>query len=167
MAAEPTTSEALAVKDARSVPRLGVWAWSFVGVVAATVIVVAALGAVSEIMLPLVFAAVLAVVFKPLVGQLERRGLKPTFAAGMAVLGLAALMTVVMVATVRGVLQQTDQIGDSVDAALANASASLMSTRSRSTMPGRRPRGRRRRSRAGSSPRWFPVSMRWSAWRAA
>jgi predicted PurR-regulated permease PerM len=54
------------------VPRLGVWAWSFVGFVVATIIVVAALSAVSEIALPLTFAAVLAVIFKPLVGILER-----------------------------------------------------------------------------------------------
>jgi putative heme transporter len=123
-AATPTP-EAIAVKDARSVPRIGVLAWSFVGVVAATVIVVIAFGAVSEILLPLLFAAVLAVIFKPLVGKLERRGLKPTLAAGVIVLGLAALMTVVMVATVRGILQQTDEIGDSIDAALVNASAEL------------------------------------------
>jgi hypothetical protein len=50
------------------VPKLGVWAWSFVGFVAATIIVVLALAAVSEIVLPLTFAAVLAVIFKPLVG---------------------------------------------------------------------------------------------------
>ena len=93
------------MKDVRSVPRVGVWSWSFVGFVAATVIVAIALGAVSEIVLPAVFAAVLAVVFKPLVGKLERRGLKPTLAAGVIVLGLAALMTVVAVGTVRGIVQ--------------------------------------------------------------
>jgi predicted PurR-regulated permease PerM len=125
MAAAPTKPEVLAVKDVRSVPKLGILAWSFVGAVAATAIVVTAFGAVSEILLPLLFAAVLAVVFKPLVGKLERRGLKPTLAAGVVVLGLAGLMTVVMVATVRGILQQTDEIGASVDAALANASAEL------------------------------------------
>jgi putative heme transporter len=125
MATVPTKPEATAVVDVRSVPRLGVLAWSFVGAVAATAIVVTAFGAVSEILLPLVFAAVLAVVFKPLVGKLARRGLKPTLAAGVMVLGLAALMTVVMVATVRGILQQTDEIGDSVDAALTKASAEL------------------------------------------
>jgi putative heme transporter len=125
MAADPTKQEAPAVIDVRSAPKLGVLAWSFVGVVAATAIVVTAFGAVSEILLPLLFAAVLAVVFKPLVGKLEARGLKPTLAAGLVVLGLAALMTVVMVATVRGILQQTDEIGASVDAALANASAEL------------------------------------------
>ena len=113
------------MNDLSSVPKLGVWAWSFVGFVVATVIVVIALGAVSEIVLPLLFAAVLAVVFKPLVRKLERRGLKPTLAAGLVVLGLIALMTVVLVATARGIIAQRDEIGASVDAALDNASAEL------------------------------------------
>ena len=113
------------MNDLSSVPKLGVWAWSFVGFVVATVIVVTALGAVSEIVLPLLFAAVLAVVFKPLVGKLERRGLKPTLAAGLIVLGLIALMTVVLVATARGIIAQRDEIGASVDAALENASVDL------------------------------------------
>ena len=108
-----------------SVPRLGVWAWSFVGFVLATMIVVTALGAVSEIVLPLIFAAVLAVVFKPFVGKLERRGLKPTLAAGLVVLGLLAVMTVVVVATARGIIAQRDEVGASVDAALENAGAEL------------------------------------------
>ena len=70
-----------------SVPRLGVLAWSFVGLVVATAIVVTALAAVSEIVLPLLFAAVLAVIFRPLVGTLKRKGLKPSLAAGLIVLG--------------------------------------------------------------------------------
>ena len=75
-----------------SFPKVGAWAWSFVGFVVATIIVVVALAAVSEIVLPLTFAAVLAVVFKPLVGKLQRRGLKPSLAAGLVVLGLLGLM---------------------------------------------------------------------------
>ena len=78
-------------------------------------------GAVSEIVLPLLFAAVLAVVFKPAVVNLEARGLKSTLGAGLVVLGLLALMALVMVATVRGVIQQTDEIGGSVDAAIEKA----------------------------------------------
>jgi putative heme transporter len=109
----------------RWVPRLGVWAWSFVGFVVATIIVVTALGAVSEIILPLTFAAVLAVIFKPLVGTLQRHGFKPTLAAGLIVLGLLALMTVAMVATVQGVVDQVDQIRVSVDAAKDSAVDSL------------------------------------------
>ena len=108
-----------------SLPRLGVWSWTFVGLVAATIIVVAALAAVSEIVLPLTFAAVLAVIFKPLVGVLERHRLKPTVAASVVVLGLLALMTGVVVATVRGVTDQADQINASVDAALHNAVTTL------------------------------------------
>jgi putative heme transporter len=113
------------MKDLSSVPKLGLWAWSFVGFVVATMIVVTALAAVSEIVLPLMFAAVLAVVFKPLVRKLERRRLKPTLAAGLIVLGLLALMTVVVVATARGVIEQRDEIGASVGAAIAQASAEL------------------------------------------
>ena len=103
------------------VPRIGVWAWSFVGVVAATIIVVAALAAVSEIVLPLTFAVVLAVVFQPAVGILVHHRFKPAIAAGLVVVGLLALMAGVVVATVRGVTGQTDQIGASVDAALHKA----------------------------------------------
>ena len=100
-----------------SFPKIGAWAWSFVGIVVATIIVVTALAAVSEIALPLLFAAVLAVIFKPVAGSLERHGFKATQAAGVLVLGLLLLMTVVVTATVRGVLDQTDEIGASVDAA--------------------------------------------------
>jgi putative heme transporter len=103
------------------VAKVGVGAWSFVGFVAAMVIVVTALAAVSEIALPLTFAAVLAIVFKPLVGTLQRHRVQPTLAAGLIVLGLLALMAGVAVATVRGVVEQTDQIGSSVDAALDTA----------------------------------------------
>jgi predicted PurR-regulated permease PerM len=107
------------------VPKLGVWAWSFVGFVAATVIIVVALGAVSEIILPLTFAAVLAVIFKPFVGTLQRRGLKPTLAAGLIVLGLLALGVGVVVATVRGVADQRDQISEVTDAAIDEAADEL------------------------------------------
>jgi putative heme transporter len=61
-------------------------------IVVATIIVVAALSAVSEIALPLTFAAVLAVIFKPLVGILERDRVRPALAAGLVVLGLLVLL---------------------------------------------------------------------------
>jgi predicted PurR-regulated permease PerM len=101
------------------IPRVGVWAWSFVGVVLASIIVFIALSTVSEIALPMTFAAVLAVIFKPLVDTLRRRGVKPSLAAGLVVLGLLALMAGVVVATVRGVVDQAQDLGASADAALA------------------------------------------------
>jgi putative heme transporter len=105
------------------VPKAGVWAWSFVGLVVAALIVAAALAAVSEVVLPLTFAAVLAVIFRPTVGYLERHRLRPTIAAGVVVLGLLAVMAGVVAAIVRGVSLQADQISESVDAALDKAVA--------------------------------------------
>ena len=106
-------------------PRLGVWSWSFVGCVAAAVIVVLALGALSEIVLPMTFAAVLAISLKPVVGVLQRHNVKASLAAGLIVLGLLAVMTGVVVATVRGVTDQADQISEVTDEALANAAEQL------------------------------------------
>jgi putative heme transporter len=108
-----------------AVPKVGVLAWSFVGVVVATIIVVTAFGAVSEILLPLLFAAVLAVIFKPLVGRLVGHRFKPSLAAGLIVLGLLLVGTVAVVATVRGVVDQTDEISASVNAAIDSASGDL------------------------------------------
>ena len=107
------------------VPKVGIGAWSFVGFVVATAIVVTALSAVSEIALPLTFAAVLAVVFQPVVGRLEGHKLKATYAAGLVVLGLLGVMTFVVVATVQGVLDVTDDISASVNAAINEAGDSL------------------------------------------
>jgi putative heme transporter len=108
-------------KSPTPMPRLGVWSWGFVGVVAATIIVLVALAAVSEIVLPLTFAAVLAVIFKPLADKLRRHRWKPSLAAGVVVLCLLAVLGGVVVATVRGVTEQADQISAVTDKALNKA----------------------------------------------
>lgn len=108
-----------------SMPRVGLWAWTFIGLVASTVVIVWALAAVNEIVLPLTFAAVLAIIFKPAAAALVRRRVRPTLAAGGVVLGLLALMAVVVTATVQGVVMQVDSIEASFDAAAAEANASL------------------------------------------
>ena len=77
------------------------------------------------------FAAVLAVVFKPVVGVLTHQRVKPSIAAGLVVLRLLGLVTVVMGATVQGVVDQVSAIGDSVDAAPDEAALTLGSTRRR------------------------------------
>ncbi|KAB7743258.1 AI-2E family transporter [Nostocoides sp. F2B08] len=106
-------------------PRLGVWAWAFVGIVAATAIIVTAFAAVKEIMLPLTFAVVLAIIFKPMAVRLTRRGMRAGVAAGIVVLGLLGLMVLVAVATVQGIVAQRGAIGSSVDDAAAEAGDSL------------------------------------------
>ena len=90
------------------------------GLVVAMVIVVTALAAVSEIVLPLTFAAVIAIVLQapgrepgppPVRARPGRRSgrARPARPDGL-----------VVVATVRGVIAQTDQISAAVDAALDN-----------------------------------------------
>ena len=106
-------------------PKPGLWAWTCVGLAAALTIVAVVVAALNEILLPLTFAAVLAVVFKPVATALTRRRLRPSLAAGVVVLGLLALGTVVVVATAKGVVDQLDQIGSSVDAAAAEAQTAL------------------------------------------
>jgi predicted PurR-regulated permease PerM len=103
------------------IPRIGILSWSFVGFVVASIVVIVALGAVSEIALPMLFAAVLAVMFKPLVIWLQQHKLKPSLAAGLVVLGLLALMVGVVAATAHGVIDQADQISKSADAAVSKA----------------------------------------------
>ena len=133
-------------------PKIGVWAWSFVGFVVALIIVVTALGAVSEIALPLLFAAVLAVIFKPLAGSLERHS-SPASPRACSSSACSPLMVVVVVATSRGVIDQTDEIGASVDAAVNKArQTSSASTRPRWRTPGRQARPRPRRSPSGFLP---------------
>jgi putative heme transporter len=119
------TSAADGFRPGTTLPKAGVWAWTFIGVIAALAIIVAALAAVNEIMLPLTFAAVLAIIFKPMTVGLTRRRVRPTVAAGVVVLGLLGLMVLVTLATVQGVVAQRDTIESSVDAAAAEASESL------------------------------------------
>lgn len=124
-ASNPITGPAGGATAISAVRRLGLWTWTFVGLVATVVIIAAILAAVNEIVLPLTFAAVLAVIFKPLEATLTRHRVRPTVAAGLVVLGLLALVTVVLVGTAQGVVGQVDQIGASVDAAVAEADTSL------------------------------------------
>lgn len=106
-------------------PKPGLWAWTFVGLAAALTIVAVVVAALNEILLPLTFAAVLAVVFKPAAAALTRWRLRPSVSAGVVVLGLLALGTVVVVATAKEVVDQLDDIGSSVDAAAAEAQTAL------------------------------------------
>ena len=104
------------------VKSIGVVAWCFIGVVVALGIVVSALSVVSSVILPLVFAAVLAVIFRPVELHMEQLGWKASLAAGAVVVGLLALLIGVVVITVRGITDQAESIGDSITAALDRVS---------------------------------------------
>ncbi len=98
--------------------QLGLGAWSLLGIIGLTAVIVVGLATVSSVVLPLLFAMVLAVLFRPLGSRLERMGVPPSLAAGAVVLGLVFLVAGVVGLTVRGVVSQTDRIVDEVEAAL-------------------------------------------------
>jgi predicted PurR-regulated permease PerM len=110
--------------------QVGVVAWSFIGAVIAVAIVVGVLAAISEIVLPLLFAVVLAVLFKPSVSMLEARNVKPSLAAGMVVVGLVVAVVAVVIAAYEGVVAQSGEISTAVDAALDDGSDALAVDRS-------------------------------------
>jgi predicted PurR-regulated permease PerM len=105
----------------RLIARAGITAWSTIGLVGVTAIVLTLLSAISSVVLPLLFAAVLAVLFRPVAAWLEARGLRPTLAAGAVVIGCVVAVAVVVVLAVTGVLDQTAQIGGQVEEALTTS----------------------------------------------
>jgi predicted PurR-regulated permease PerM len=97
--------------------QLGIVAWSFIGVTVVGLIVVHALAAVSEVTLPLVLAAMLAIGVKPWADRLRHR-VSPGLAAGGVSLGLVIAAGAVMVAAVVGVVDQSGRIDAEVDRAI-------------------------------------------------
>lgn len=116
--AELSTNESTFVER---VSKIGILTWSFVGFVVASIFIVIALSAISEIVLPMVFAAVLAIAFRPLVRVLGRHKIKPGLAAGLIVLGLLATAIWVVVVTAQEFSSQAAQISAAADAAIENA----------------------------------------------
>jgi predicted PurR-regulated permease PerM len=108
--------------------RMGVVAWSFVGIVLAVGIVVAGLATVSSVLLPLVFAAVLAVLFRPVVTRLERVGLPSAVAAALVMVGLVLVLIGVAYLVQRGIVSQSDEIVDKVVAGLEDLDVDATTT---------------------------------------
>ena len=98
--------------------RLGLAAWAVLGIIALGYVLVWGLAAVSSVLLPLLFAAVMAVIFRPLALRLERRGVPPFLAAGVVVLGLVVVILGVVAMAVRGVVTQSDRLMDELESAL-------------------------------------------------
>ncbi len=96
-----------------SLDRLRHWglaSWSALGIIALTVVIAVALGAVSGIVIPLVIAVILGTVLEPLVELLERRGVPATLATVVALLVAVAVGGGLVALVVWGFLQQVPEI---------------------------------------------------------
>ena len=89
---------------------LGVRAWLAVGVFAVVAVVGSMLGTAAGLVLPLVIAFVLAALFEPVVGMLERRKLPRAAGASLVILVLLAAAVGTAWVVVAGVLSQRDAI---------------------------------------------------------
>ena len=104
--------------------RIGVASWSVIGVVIVATMVVGLLAAVSEIVLPLVFAVLLGATAYPLARRLQRLGLKPAIASLLVVVTMIGVGVGVVLLTVRAVIQEASQLTARIDQAMADVAAS-------------------------------------------
>jgi predicted PurR-regulated permease PerM len=96
---------------------LGRRSWTFVGVVVAAAIIYWVLAQLSGLVVPLVVAAVLGILFVPLVDWGDRY-IPRSASAGLVLVGLLALGYLTVLVTVNGVIDQAPEIGMQIQAGL-------------------------------------------------
>ncbi len=94
--------------------RVGIAAWTFIGVAIAVAIAVLVFGAIAEVVIPVALAGLLGVMLKPVADRLRGR-FRPAVAAGIVVLGLAAVLGGIAAAAIAGVDSQSAKIESAVD----------------------------------------------------
>lgn len=101
---------------------VGIVAWAVIGVAILAVAVVVGLAAISELVLPLLFAVMLGAVGAPLASRLHRLGLSAGLASAAVVLGSVLAVIGVIALVVRAVVSQSSLIVAQIDAALDDLS---------------------------------------------
>ena len=115
--------------DARygaTLTRVGIGIWTIIGAIVVVAIVSIVLAALSELMLPMVFAAMMGAVLYPIALRLQRR-LKPAIASILIVGGSIVAVAAVTSLAVRAVIEETDELSQEIDAALDSLSSSTES----------------------------------------
>jgi len=95
--------------------RVGRVSWAFLGLVGAIAVVVFGLGALREVVVPLVLAAFFAIVFAPAVDWLERRRIPRGFGAVIVIAAIAAAIAATVTLVVVGIVDRTDELSDAFD----------------------------------------------------
>ena len=97
---------------AQRVLRLGRIGWAVVGIAAAGFVVYSAVSTLSGLAIPLVVAAVLGVLLKPVVDWLERRRVARGLGSAAVLVVLAAVLGVAVWLSVVGIVDQSTRIAD-------------------------------------------------------
>ena len=97
----------------------GVNGWLALGVTGAAAVIVWALSYTSELVIPFLFAAVLAILFTPVVDWFTQRRMPRFLAATLVLLGLVIVAIAATLAVVRGIAQEAPDIGEVITNAFA------------------------------------------------
>lgn len=89
--------------------------WAFLGFVGAVAVVLFGLGALREVVVPLVLAAFFAIVFAPAVDWLERRRIPRAFGAVLVIAAITAAIVATLTLVVVGVVDRADELSDAFD----------------------------------------------------
>lgn len=97
------------------ITRVGRVSWAFLGVVGAVAVVVFGLGALREVVVPLVLAAFFAIVFAPAVDWLQHRRIPRAFGAVLVIAAIAAAIAATLTLVVVGIVDRADELSDAFD----------------------------------------------------
>jgi predicted PurR-regulated permease PerM len=103
------------------VPPVGRSAWLLVGIAILAAIVLLVLGLISDLLIPLTFAAILGAVFVPLVDRFERWHIRRSLGAPLVVLLVLATVMVVVWMVFTQIIGQGSEIIDKVTAGIDSA----------------------------------------------
>jgi predicted PurR-regulated permease PerM len=107
------------------VPPLGRSAWLLVGIAILVAIVLLVLGLISDLLIPLTFAGILAAIFVPLVDRFERWRVPRSLGAPLVVLLVLATVMVVVWIVFDQIINQGSQIIDKVTAGIDSAGGTV------------------------------------------
>jgi predicted PurR-regulated permease PerM len=105
------------------VRRVGAVCWAVVGVLIVVAVLLGALALISEVVLPLLFGVVLAVLFLPLCRRLQEHGWRPALASLVIVVGLVLAVGGCALLAASAVVGQRGAWSAHLDEALADASS--------------------------------------------
>ncbi len=121
MTAAQTGDERGGASRGRALPawfaQLARYGWGFLGIVGGLAVVVLGLAVLRELVIPLVLAAVFAIVFEPAVGWLAERRVPRSIGAVAMIAVTAVAMWGSLAIVIVGVVDQTDELTDRFDEA--------------------------------------------------
>lgn len=108
-----------------SLRRWGTSAWMLLGILVLASVVYGALATLSGLLVPLVIAAVIGTLASPVVDWLHRHHVPRQLGAVIVMVAIVVVLVAAVVVSVRGIIEQSDQLGDELAAGVDKVGAWL------------------------------------------